>query len=477
MSVRIRAIFVIIVTNLLIILCSVSSGIIYIRKSNVDTGLLLVGIVAFLLSVIAAIIISNFIKKPFEEAAALREAAEANSKAKSNFLANMSHEMRTPLNVMVGLTDLMLEEGGTAAEQKESLKKINAAGNTLLGLINDVLDISKIEAGKLEITPERYEVASLLNDVVTLNMIRIEDKPITFRLDITEELPCVLLGDELRVKQIFNNLLSNAFKYTKAGTVTLDVTCVREGNDDVWMSIFVSDTGIGIREEDQKKLFSDYSKVDAYANRKVEGAGLGLSITKNIVKLMDGQISVESEFGKGSTFHVRIKQGFVDDNTIGYDTAHNLCNFHYTDTRKHVSQKLVRADLSYARVLVVDDMQTNLDVASGMLRKYKMKVDCVSNGQAAVDRIAAVDPVYNAIFMDHMMPMMDGVETTAAIRALGTDYAKSIPIIALTANAIAGNEQMFLSNGFHAFLPKPINIMNLDSIVQRWIRDKSREKT
>ncbi|MCL1927788.1 MAG: ATP-binding protein [Treponema sp.] len=402
---------------------------------------------------------------------AMEEEARSASEAKSRFIANMSHEMRTPMNVVVGLTDLMLEEDDPV-NIRENLKKINSAGNTLMGLINDVLDISKIEAGKLELMPTQHDIASNLNDVITLNLIRIEDKPVTFKLDIHENLPCTLYGDELRIRQIMNNLLNNAFKYTRKGTVTLGIDSQREG-DNVWMSIYVSDTGIGIKQEDMVKLFTDYNQVDTHANRTIEGTGLGLSITKKLVELMDGEISVESEYGKGTTFRVRIRVGFVNDATIGKETVENLCNFRYSDKRKR--SKLVRSDLSYARVLLVDDFPTNLDVAAGMLRKYKMHVDCMDNGQSAVDLVAEGEPVYDAVFMDHMMPGMDGVEATALIRAIGTKYAQNVPIIALTANAVAGNEQMFLDSGFSAYLSKPINVMVLDSIVQRWVRDKSRE--
>jgi PAS domain S-box-containing protein len=421
--------------------------------------------------------------------------AETASEAKSRFIANMSHEMRTPMNVIVGLTDLMLEEDNVSGEAKETLRKINTAGTTLMGLINDVLDISKIESGKQNLNPVKYDVASFLNDIIVLNMIRIEEKPITFKLDINDSLPKSLFGDDLRVKQILNNLLSNAFKYTKEGNVTLGVDCcignscdtingnatncnATNGNatNGVWMSFYVSDTGIGIRGEDITKLFSDYNQVDTSANREIEGTGLGLSITKMFVELMDGEITVESEYGKGTTFRVRILQGFVTDTPIGKETAENLRTFRYSDKNKQTQGKIARADLSYAKVLVVDDFPMNLDVAGGMLRKYKMQVDCVLSGQEAVDRITAGEPVYNAIFMDHMMPKMDGVEATAQIRALGTKYAENIPIIALTANAVAGNEQMFLENGFNAYLPKPFSAMNLDSVVQRWVKQERNEK-
>jgi signal transduction histidine kinase/ActR/RegA family two-component response regulator len=393
------------------------------------------------------------------------------SEAKSHFIANMSHEMRTPMNVIVGLTDLLLEEDDIPDKIKETLRKINIAGDTLMGLINDVLDISKVESGKLELVPAQYDVAGFLNDIITLNMIRIENKPITFKLDIDKSMPVSLFGDDLRIKQILNNLLSNAFKYTKKGSVTLGAKSRRNGNE-VWISFYVSDTGIGIRAEDMAKIFSAYNQVDTHANREIEGTGLGLSITKKFVEMMDGEITVESEYGKGTTFHVRLCQRFVSDRFLDEETIESLNRFRYADKKKQIHEKMVRPDLSYARVLVVDDFPTNLDVAAGMLRKYRMKVDCVSSGQESVALIAAENPVYDAVFMDHMMPGMDGIETTQMIRAMDTEYAKNVPIIALTANAVAGNEQMFLKNGFNAYLPKPFSVMTLDSVVQKWIRRK-----
>jgi CheY-like chemotaxis protein len=343
-----------------------------------------------------------------------------------------------------------------------------------MGLINDVLDISKIEAGKQELNPVQYDMASLLNDIITLNMVRIGEKSITFKLEINEEMPRIFFGDDLRVKQILNNLLSNAFKYTKEGSVTLRVVAemvsAEKAAGNIWVTFTISDTGIGMSEEERVKLFSDYNQVDTKANRRIEGTGLGLSITRRFVEMMGGEVTVESEYGKGTVFRVRIRQGFVTNVPIGKETAESLRNLRYTDKKKQTQEKLVRADLSYAKVLVVDDFPMNLDVAAGMLRKYKMKVDCVQSGQEAVDRITAGDPAYNAIFMDHMMPGMDGVEATALIRALGTEYAENIPIVALTANAVAGNEQMFLENGFNAFLPKPFSAIQLDSVIQRWVK-------
>ena len=395
------------------------------------------------------------------------EIAEESNKAKSRFLANMSHEMRTPLNVVVGLTDLMLEEEIADTELKDNLNKVSTAGNTLLGIINNVLDISKIEADKLELTLINYELPSLLNDIITLNVIRIEEKPVEFKLDIKEDILCRLYGDDLRVKQIINNLLGNAFKYTQRGVISLSISTEHSGPN-VWMNITISDTGIGIKDEDKSKIFTDYGQADTRSNRGVEGTGLGLAITQRLVKMMGGEISFESEFGKGSIFRARIRQGYIDSTQIGPVVTENLKHFRYTEDKHSKGRKLIRPDLSYAKVLVVDDMQTNLDVAAGLLGKYKMQVDCVSNGREAVERMRD-ENVYNAIFMDHMMPGMDGVETANAIRALGTDYAKKIPIIALTANAIHGTEEMFYEMGFQGFIPKPINIMLLDSILRKWI--------
>jgi PAS domain S-box-containing protein len=405
---------------------------------------------------------------------AMEEEIKAASNAKTAFLANMSHEIRTPLNVIIGLTDLVLEDERLEKHVTENLIKINNAGSTLLSIVNDILDFSKIESGKLELTLVEYYMASLLNDIVTLTVTRLGEKPITFHLNIDDDLPVKLFGDDLRVKQIFANLLTNAVKYTREGIIELKVRCTREDNT-IWMEVSVRDTGIGIHEEDLKKLFSDYSQVDTKANRNIEGTGLGLAITKRLAEMMDGKLRVESEYGKGTTFHLRIRQGFVSEKPIGRDHAEKLRSFHYTDDKRIVTKKLVRLNLSHAKVLVVDDMQTNLDVAAGLLRKYKMQVDCLSSGKEAIERIREGNPVYNAIFMDHMMPGMDGIETVDAIRALDMKYAREIPIIALTANAIHGTEQMFYEHGFQGFISKPIDIMEMDSVIKRWVRNESHE--
>ncbi|MDR0868589.1 MAG: response regulator [Planctomycetota bacterium] len=404
-----------------------------------------------------------------------REDVAAAAQAKTDFLANVSHEMRTPLNAIIGLSELTLDEE-SGADARENLERINSSGMMLLGLVNDILDISKIEAGKLKLVPVAYDTPSLINDTVMLNLVRLGSRPITFNLDIDATLPAVLIGDELRVKQIFNNLLSNAFKYTENGKVDWRLTCENDG-ENVWLVSTVRDTGIGIREKEQGDLFTKYMQADTKRNREIEGTGLGLPIVKNMVEMMDGSIAVESEYGKGSAFTIRLKQGWASDAPIGGDTVENLKSFRYVKNKRDRHANLARAHLPYAKVLVVDDVSMNLVVARGLMNAYGMQTDCVSDGPAAIDLIRAAKVKYNAIFMDHMMPGMDGIETARVIRQeIGTDYAKNIPIIVLTANAIAGNEEMFLRSGFQAFLAKPIDLMQLDMVINRYVRDAELER-
>jgi PAS domain S-box-containing protein len=405
-----------------------------------------------------------------------KEAAEAASKAKSAFLATMSHEIRTPLNAIIGLSEIQLRKD-LPGDTRTDLEKIHGSGSILLGIINDILDISKIETGNFELVPVAYDTPSLINDTVQLNIVRIGSKAIAFKLNIDETIPGRLLGDELRVKQILNNILSNAFKYTRDGTVTLQVRWER-GEEDAFLIFTVKDTGIGIRKEDIDRLFSEYSQLDTQANRKIEGTGLGLSITKNLVEMMGGTISVESEYGQGSTFTVGIRQGIVDDRPIGPEVAANLQSFRFIETRATRGKNLVRTHMSYAKVLVVDDVTTNLDVARGLLLPYGLTIDCVQSGPEAIEKIRSAAVKYDAVFMDHMMPVMDGIEAVRIIRnEIDTDYARTVPIIALTANALAGNEEMFRKVGFNAFLAKPIDIMRLDMLLNQWVRNKQREET
>jgi signal transduction histidine kinase len=400
----------------------------------------------------------------------------AAAEERSKFFARMSHEMRTPLNAVIGLSEMTLDEGGISTEARENVEKINNSGSSLLALVNDILDISKIESGKVQIVPVEFDTSSMISDAVFQNIMRKGDKPIEFVLNIDENLPVRLFGDDQRIKQIFNNLLSNAFKYTIEGVVEFNLMCRRSGDDAVFLIASVKDTGIGIKEENIGDLFSDYSQMDIETNRKVEGTGLGLSITKMITEMMGGTISVESKYNKGSTFTVNILLKSIGSDVIGPDIAIKLESLQY-HTAKHNKKMISRITLPYAHVLIVDDTLTNIDVAKGMMKPYRMQVDTLTSGIAAIDAVREEKVKYNAIFMDHMMPIMDGVEAVRIIREeIGTEYAKTVPIIALTANALTGNEEMFLSNGFQAFIPKPIETFRLDDIINKWVRDREQEK-
>ncbi|MDR3204438.1 MAG: response regulator [Deltaproteobacteria bacterium] len=449
---------------------------------RLDKGLLTMTLIFMVIGTAAAFAGSNFVNKQFEtinrqneHLSELSLEAQSSSAAKTNFLANMSHEMRTPLNAIIGFSELLISGLRSQRDLETSLKKIHSSGLILLNIVNDLLDISKVESGRFELIPVEYDMASLINDAISVNLIRIVDKPIDFGLEIDKNLPSRLFGDELRLKQICNNLLSNAFKYTTMGRVDFYVSGRIEG-DDVWLTIKVADTGIGIKPSDLAKLFSLYSQVDTKSNRQIEGTGLGLAITKRLVELMDGHIDVESHYGQGTIFTVELKQKFVTSPPISQKVLESLENFDFNLQDHRHSGPMNFIQLPYARVLVVDDVEVNLDVAKGMLEPYGLKVDCVTSGREAIELIKAAKVEYDAIFMDHMMPIMDGLEAVKKIREINSDYAKNVPIIALTANAIVGNEKMFLDNGFQAFLSKPIELRRIEMVLKQFVADKEREK-
>jgi signal transduction histidine kinase/CheY-like chemotaxis protein len=417
-----------------------------------------------------------------EELKIQENTAEAAHKAKNRFLSNMSHELRTPLNAIIGLSHTELEKARETSqvESCENLSFINKSGIALLSVINDLLDISGIESGDVELKNADYSLPALINSAIIASKLRIGEKEIDLRLELDKDLPQKLHGDRQRVTQILHNLLINAVKYTQKGSIIfrvgfekIDVTkpgfkkTGEKANTDEMVLVFeVHDTGVGIHDDHLEKLFSDSKQEEA------EGSigGMGFLITKRLAEMMGGNVTAVSEVGTGSVFTAKIRQRIVDNTVLGNDDIEKLRNF----TWKEETQGS-RMYLPYARVLVVDDVPTNHAVARGIMKPYKMAVDSVSSGQEAIDLIAGADVHYDAVFMDHMMPEMDGLEAAKHIRALNSDYAKNIPIIALTANALPENEPLFLSNGFNAFMTKPININALNNVLAKWVRDESKE--
>lgn len=405
---------------------------------------------------------------------ALKFAEQANL-AKSKFLATMSHEIRTPLNAIIGTAQIQMQDDNLPDKYLAATKTIYNSGNDLLGIINDILDMSKIETGKLEINPAVYDIPGLINDALQLNIVRIGEKPIDFILDINDKVPSKLIGDEIRLKQILNNLLSNAIKYTEKGYVKLSVTYSPLNDKDyIKLCFIIEDSGQGIKSEDKKLLFteySDYLRFNTWLNRTTEGTGLGLNITKKLADMMDGSIEVESEYERGSVFTVSIKQKTIECPPIGNETAKKLKDFTYRNENEDGFGKFIYEVMPYGNVLVVDDVEANLYVAKGLLKPYQLKIETAVSGYEAIERIEN-GLAYDVILMDHMMPDMDGIETTQKIRSLGY---KGI-IIAFTANALVGNDELFLQNGFDGFISKPIDAKQLNDILNKYIRDRYPEE-
>jgi signal transduction histidine kinase/diacylglycerol kinase family enzyme/DNA-binding NarL/FixJ family response regulator len=393
------------------------------------------------------------------------------SKTKSRFLATMSHEIRTPMNAIIGISEILLRKS-IAPDIREGINKIHGSGKSLLGIINDILDLSKAETGKLEITPTEFSFPSLINDSVQLNIVRIGKKPIVFSMSLGENLPEKLIGDELRIKQILNNILSNAFKYTDKGSVKLIVSAEKTESG-FTVKFSVSDTGQGMHEEELQTLFDEYSRFNKIANRKTEGTGLGMNITGQLISLMGGSIDVKSKFGEGSTFTVSLPLKAAPETAmISFDTRNKLCNLTYNSIeRSNEKGDETRAYFPDKTVLVVDDVETNLYVAEGLLKPYGVKVTTATSGFRAIELIKAGE-TFDIIFMDHMMPEMDGIETVEKIRGMGY----TLPIAALTANAIVGNEAMFLESGFDDFLSKPIDVRDLSRILLKFLSELKPEE-
>jgi len=404
-----------------------------------------------------------------------KEFAERSSRYKSSFLANMSHEIRTPMNTILGIAEIQLQDLNKPPETEDAFRKIYESGDMLLNIINDILDLSKIEAGKLETVSINYDIPSLINDTALLNRLRYDSNPVEFNLRIDPNTPLELSGDELRIKQVLNNLLSNAFKYTKEGSVELYVSADTENggetsvndNDDVMLIFRVSDTGQGMTEQQIEALFDEYTRFNVETNRAISGTGLGMSITMRLVNLMNGKINVESEPEKGSVFTICIPQKRVGSMVCGTELAGKLQDFRFQSSTITKKTQFIREYMPYGSVLIVDDTESNIYVTKGMLHPYGLKIETASSGFEAIGKIKNGN-VYDIIFMDHMMPKMDGITAAGIIRETGYQNC----IIALTANAIIGRAEMFMQNGFDGFISKPIDSRELNSALNEFIRNK-----
>ena len=397
------------------------------------------------------------------------EHALAASNTKSIFLANISHEIRTPLNAILGMAEIQLQKETLPPNIEEAFNIIYDSGRLLTNIIDDILDFSKIETGNLELSPYIYDITELINKTVNLIRMRFESKPLDFVLKVAENTSLKFFGDEIRIKQVLSNLLSNAFKFTEEGSITLEVFTIghSEKNKSVKLVFRIIDTGQGISEKDLEIIFDEYTRFNMKDNATIAGAGLGLSITKRLVDLMEGKIAVDSVPGRGSVFTVEIPQERVGTAMIGASFEETYKTERTDYNLKSNKAQFTREYMPYGKVLIVDDVETNLYVAKGLLVPYGLAIDTVSSGQEAIDRVKNGN-TYDVIFMDHMMPQLNGMEATKILRDSGYVY----PIVALTANAVAGQAEMFLENGFNAFIPKPIDMNELNDVLNELIRDK-----
>ncbi|MGN0161037.1 MAG: response regulator [Lachnospiraceae bacterium] len=387
-----------------------------------------------------------------------KNAAEQANRAKSDFLANMSHEIRTPINAIMGMNEMILRESKDEEIRKYAVN-IQGASKTLLSLINDILDFSKIEAGKMEIVSAPYDMAAFLNDVVNMTGIKAKQKQLDFQVEIDKELPSVLCGDGVRNRQIIVNILNNAVKYTKCGSVKFLVEGIREENV-FTLKMQVADTGIGIREEDLNKLFEDFQRLDLQQNRNIEGTGLGLAITHRLVEQMNGRMEVSSEYGKGSVFTVYLTQDIIDGKPLG-DFKQRL-----EDEAKKEGQYKESFIAPDAKVLVVDDNEMNLAVVKAFLKNTKIQITTCMSGMECLEVVTKES--FDVILLDHMMPEMDGIETLARLKQ-SENKCKSTPVLALTANAIEGAKEEYIKAGFSDYLSKPIDGADLENMLLKYI--------
>ncbi len=402
------------------------------------------------------VINANAKARESDELREAKRAAEEASKSKSNFLANMSHELRTPINAIMGFNEMILREAKDPATRERALD-VQSAAQILLGLINDVLDFSKIESGNLNLINAEYNLTFLIRDLVLLSENRARAKSLEFEVEIEPSLPIGLYGDDNRLRQVLTNLLTNAVKYTPEGTVTLKITGDRKDEETERLHFEVLDTGTGIKPEDLTKLFVPYSRAEEKRNRNVEGTGLGLSIVINLLRLMGSELQVESDYGEGSNFYFDLDQRIVDPEPVG-DIQERLANM-VQEYKHRVSY--IAPD---AKILMVDDNSMNRRIFSNLLEPTQVSVTTVSSGKKCLELVKKEH--FDIIFMDHLMPEMDGVETLKRLRELDGNLCKNSPVIALTANAFTGAEEKYKAMGFDNFLPKPIATDKLENLIR-----------
>ncbi|WP_051198065.1 ATP-binding protein [Butyrivibrio sp. MB2005] len=380
------------------------------------------------------------------------------NEAKTNFLSSMSHEIRTPINAMLGFNEMILRESKDPEITKYA-SNVNNSGKHLLGLVNDILDFSRIEAGKTEIIPVEYDLSSMINDLINTTKVRMKGKNLELKTNISTELPLILMGDEIRIKQCAMNLLTNAIKYTNEGSITFSVDHRKVDDETISLRIRVKDTGIGIKKEDMERLFAPFERIEESKNRTIEGTGLGMNIVKKLLALMDSRLLVSSQYGQGSEFSFSVKQKVLNWNPIGDFAAT------YEETLMGQATYHESFHAPDARILVVDDTLANLTVIQGLLKSTQVKVDLAESGYEALEKVCANK--YNIIFMDHRMPKMDGIETLHAMNEMEENINKDVPVYALTANVISGAREMYLKEGFAGYLPKPVDSARLEDTIMK----------
>ena len=393
----------------------------------------------------------------------LKEDAERANEAKSYFLARMSHEIRTPINAVLGMNEMILREAESDSV-REYATNIHSAGKVLLSIINDILDLSKIESGKMELIVAEYNVGNMLLDIENMISLRAEEKQLNFKIVTDPNMPKILYGDETRIKQCIVNLLTNSVKYTHEGSVTMQVDFVDNNDDTINLWISVSDTGIGIKEADLYLLFDPFTRLDMRKNKTIEGTGLGLSITKRLLEMMGGNLTVESVYGKGSTFSFVVPQKVIGKELLGnYKTATGDA-----EIPDALERKMFVAP--NAQILAVDDTRVNITVVKGLLKRLKVQFDSALSGQECLNKVK--EKHYDIILLDHMMPEMDGIETLHNMQQMD-EYKQNKPVvIALTANAIVGAKEEYLKEGFEDYLSKPIDSVQLEQMILQYLPDE-----